>query len=174
MESSDTAHIAQANEHNRRIFEFLSSHPIGVLATVDQAHKPHATTIYYAVNEDFSVTFTTKRDTKKHAVLDTNPNVCLVVFEAFSQTTTQIEGVAEEMADQAAAIEAFGNTLKAAMQTSDAGVPPISKLFAGNYIAYCIRPSSIRMAVFRRPDKGEYDMFETIEFTPRTSATEQR
>ncbi len=166
MDHPDADSLARANEHNRRIFEFLTSHPIGVLATVTQEHTPHATTVYFAVDEAFTITFTTKRDTKKHAVLAANPNISLVVFEAFSQTTVQIDGVAEEMEDQPAAIEAFGNTLKAAMQTSDAGVPPISKLFAGNYIAYRIKPNNIRMAVFRRPDKGNYEMFESIEFTP--------
>lgn len=166
MNEHDDHTTADSTEHNQKIFEFLQSHPIGVLASVTDQGKPHATTIYFAVHDDFTITFTTKRDTKKHQVLAQNPNVCLVVFEAFSQTTVQVDGVALELADQNAAIEAFGNTLKASMQTSDAGVPPISKLFAGNYIAYQLKPDAIKMAVYRRPDKGHYEMFESVDFTP--------
>jgi hypothetical protein len=52
------------------------------------------------------------------------------------------------------------------MQTSEAGVPPISKLHAGDYVAYRISPKQIRMAMFIRPDPGGYELFETIDFQP--------
>lgn len=156
--------IDPSPERDQHIYDFLRAHQIGVLATVDQGHAPYATTIYFSVTNDFNICFTTKRDTRKHENLEHNPNAMIVVYEAFSQTTVQIAGAAEPITDQNETSEVFKKTLKASMQTSNAGVPPISKLFAGNYIAYRIKPRYISLASFVRPDPGGYDVFETINF----------
>lgn len=156
--------VASYTESNQRIYDFLKMHPIGVLATVDPNGNPHAAAIYYAINDEFTVTFMTKRDTKKHDNLLHNNHVMLVVFEAFTQTTAQIIGIAKDISDTSEAEAVYKNMVQAAERTSDSGVPPISKLYAGNYVAYQIEPVQIRMAMFIRPDSGGYDMFETIDF----------
>lgn len=43
------------------------------------------------------------------------------------------------------------------MQTSEAGIPPITKLSAGDLTAFRLQPVQIRMAVYERPDPGRYD-----------------
>jgi hypothetical protein len=43
------------------------------------------------------------------------------------------------------------------MNTSESGIPPISKLRAGEYIVYKLIPSSMRMASFIQPDPGSYE-----------------
>jgi len=154
---------AHTSESSKRIYDFLKLHSVGVLATVDPNSDPRATVIYYAVDEDFNITFTTKRDTKKHDNIQHNNHVQLVAYEASSQTTVQITGIAEDISDTPEANEVFSNTLKAAIRTSEAGVPPISKLYAGHYVAYRIKPKQIRMAVFIRPDPGGYDIYETLD-----------
>lgn len=151
-------------ESSQRIYEFLKTHPVGVLATVDPNNDPHAVAIYYSVDEGFNLSFTTKHDTKKHDNLKHNAHVMLVAHEESSQTTVQVTGVAEEVTDSSEANEIFKETVKAAMQTSDSGVPPISKLYAGSYEAWRIKPRQIRMAVFIRPDPGGYDIYETMDF----------
>lgn len=153
-----------ASESSQRIFYFLKMHPVGVLATVGQDNLPQASVIYYSVDEDFTITFTTKRDTKKRINISEQNHVQLVVFEASSQTTVQISGTAEIISNPSEASEVFGGTLKASVRTSESGVPPISKLFAGNYVAFKIKPKQIRMAVFMRPDPGDYEIFETLDF----------
>lgn len=158
---SITAHSSESNE---RIFSFLQSNPVGVLATVDPNLNPHAVVIYFSVKDDFTITFTTKRDTKKHDNLLRNNHVMLVSYEASSQTTAQVTGTVEEIMDEGESNAAFTNMLRASARTSESGVPPISKLYAGHYVSYRITPVLIRMAVFIRPDPGGYDMFETINF----------
>lgn len=155
---------ADSSESSKRIYDFLTQHPIGTLATVDSHNNPCASVIYYMVDEEFNITFTTKRDTKKHANIQRNSHVELAVYQAASQTTAQITGVATEITDVSESNEAFSNTLRAAIRTSEAGVPPISKLYAGPYTAYKITPNQIRMAVFIRPDSGGFDMYETLNF----------
>lgn len=161
---------AFSSERNRRVYDFLKAHPIGTLASVDPNGNPHAAVIYFAVDENFDFVFMTKRDTKKHDNLQHNNHVMLVSYEASSQTTVQITGSAKEIHDNVKAQEAFSGMLDASKQTSEVGVPPLSKLYAGYYVAYQLKPVQIRMAMFIRPDPGGYDMYEIIDFIGQTAA----
>lgn len=153
-----------SSESNQRIYEFLKQNQLGVLATVDPNCNPHATTIYFSIDREFNVTFITKNETKKHDNLIRNNHAMLIVYEPVSQTTVQITGVAKTIGNKVEAAQVFIDTLKTSRATSESGIPPISKLYAGEYIAYKLKPVQIRMAVFMRPDPGGYDMYETIDF----------
>jgi general stress protein 26 len=153
-----------SSESSQRIYGFLQTHPIGVLATVDPNGNPHATVIYFAINDKFEIGFVTKVETKKHDNIKRNNHVQLVSYEASSQATVQITGMAEDISDSPEASDIFTNTLRTSIQTSEAGIPPISKLLAGNYVVYRLRVKQIRMAIFARPDPGGYDIYETIDF----------
>lgn len=166
MAEIDDTKRAYASEKNERIYNFLQEQPVGVLATVDPNGNPHAAAIYFGVDEDFNIRFTTKRDTKKHDNLMHANHVMLVSYEPVSQSTVQVSGIAEEITDDNEANEAFQSMLNAARKVSDSDMPPISKLQAGHYVAFRIKPVQIRMAIFTRPDSGGYDMFETIDLEP--------
>jgi pyridoxine/pyridoxamine 5'-phosphate oxidase len=159
-------HIASSTseESKRRIYMFLAHQPIGTLSTVDPNGDPHGAVIYYSIDKDFNITFTTKRKTKKFDNLSFHNHAMLVVFEAMSQTTVQITGTVEEITDTDESDSAFRSMLANSMATSEAGLPPITKLQAGTYVALRLKPLQIRMAVFARPDPGGYDMYESIEF----------
>lgn len=161
---SNQPETANSSESNKRIFDFLRLQPVGVLATVDPDDNPHAAVIYYSVDEDFNVTFLTKRDTKKRDNLARKNHAMLVAFDAKTQTTCQITGVTEDVSYLAVANEIFQRTIGAAMATSESGIPPISKLSAGEYVAYRLKPKQINMSVYLRPDRGDYEMFEYIKF----------
>lgn len=156
---------AESSETNRRIYDFLRVHPIGILSTVSPEGKPHGAAIYFSVDEGFDVTFTTKRGTQKHNNLENKNQAMITVYEAATQTTVQLIGEAEVIHDTSDAQEAFKNMVKASVRTSEAGIPPIAKLNAGDYVAYRLKLQQIRMAVFARPDPGGYDLYETIDFS---------
>lgn len=156
--------LKDLSETNQQIYSFLRSHPVGVLSTVDPNGDPHAVVIYFSVDDNFGITFTTKKDTKKNDNLHFNDHIMLLSYEASSQTTVQVTGVAEDITGRPEAEEAFKGTLDASRRTSETGIPPITKLYAGDYVAYRIKPVQIRMGVFIRPDRGGYDMYQTIEF----------
>lgn len=152
------------SERQERIYGFLKENAVGVLASVAPGGDPHASVIYFAVNQDFTISFLTKTATRKHTNLLRDNRVMLVVFDPKNQTTVQVSGNAEELHggqeinDVAAAI--FITSLK----TSDGGIPPIAKLLAGEYAAYTIRPYEFRMASYARPVSGEYEsIFESLE-----------
>jgi nitroimidazol reductase NimA-like FMN-containing flavoprotein (pyridoxamine 5'-phosphate oxidase superfamily) len=156
---------AASPESTQRIYDFLKTHPIGVLATVDPNCDPHAAAVYFDVQQDFEITFVTKRDTRKHDNLRYKDHVMLIAYEPHTQTTVQVTAAAEELSEGEEAQAAFRHMLETAERTSEAGVPPISKLYAGYYVTYRLHPVQIRMAVFIRPDPGGYDMFETLSFS---------
>lgn len=159
--SKDTDKLS---EKERRIFNYLDSNPVGVLATLGPDGKPHAAVIYFSVDRHFNIFFVTKTGTRKHSNMQYNNAAMLVVFDKETQTTVQVAGTAKQLNSVTESQKVFEDILKAAMQTSIEGVPPIAKLHAGYYAAYHLTPIQIRMAVFARPDAGDYDrIFETIE-----------
>jgi general stress protein 26 len=159
---ADKKKSADRSGPNIKMYDFLRANPVGVLATVDPQGDPYAAVIYYSVNKDFDVTFTTKRNTKKNDDIQHNDHVQLTVYEAASQTMAQLTGIAKEITDALEAQEAFRATVQASLRTSLAGLPPVSKLQAGYYIAYKIHPKQLRMAVFSRPTSELDEIFQTV------------
>ncbi len=154
----------QFSDKKQRIYNFLFDTSIGVLSSTDPDGDPHGAVIYYTINEDFGVEFLTKSGTKKYDNLVHNNHVMLTVFEPLTQTTVQVMGVAKEITDGFSINEIAGKVLGTSMRTSDAGMPPLSKLDAGSYVAFRIEPVQVRMAVYARPDPGDYnELFETVE-----------
>lgn len=166
MKTSHKPHITSfiSNESNQRILSFLKQHTAGTLSTVTADGDPHGAVIYYSIDDEFIVRFTTKRKTRKFDNLTFRNRAMLVVYEASSQTTVQVMGIVEEISNEAEAQAEFKHMIAASMDTSETGLPPISKLYAGAYVAMRLKPLQIRMAIFARPDPGGYDMYESIEF----------
>jgi len=137
-----------SQEDRTKINDFLDSHPIGVLATVDASGNPHASTIYFSVDSDLNLTFTTKRDTDKSKNIAFNPKVMLDVYDSESQASVQASGTAIEVTDPEAAQKIYHGTLRAAKQTNEDPVPPIAKIAAGPYVAYQIKPENIWLSEY--------------------------
>jgi hypothetical protein len=154
----------QFSDRKQRIYDFLFETSIGVLSSTDPDGDPHGAVIYYTINKDFEVEFLTKSETKKYDNLIHNDHVMLTVFEPLTQTTVQLTGVANEIKDGFIMDEIAGRVLGTSLKTSDAGLMPLNKLEAGSFIAFQIKPLQVRMAVYARPDPGDYnELFETIE-----------
>lgn len=140
-----------------RIIEFLKGHYTGVLATVSRHHKPNATAIYYYVDDSGEISFLTKRLTRKVEDLQMNNCVMLVVYDESEQTVVQIDGIASEITDEKEAHQAFRNTLRASLHTAESAVPPVTKLDAGDYVAFKIDPTEMHIAVYDHHSRGEHE-----------------
>ena len=164
-----TSHLPHKEEvrfsdRKQRIYDFLIANPIGVLSSVTPDGNPHGTVIYYHAARDFTITFLTKTQTRKYDNLRRNNHVMLTVFDAQTQTTAQVAGKTVEISDSYEINVVAGAILGASLQTSEAGMLPITKLEAGRYVAFKLTPVQIRMAVYARPDPGDYsELFESIE-----------
>lgn len=159
-----TSDMPKRSDRQNRIYTFLQEMKVGVLSTVTPDGNPHGVVIYFTVNPDFSISFLTKAGTRKYDNIMHDNHVMLTVFEPRTQATTQITGQAYPMQDSKKIHDLTETVLGVSQKSSEAGVPPITKLQVGNYAAFTITPLQIRMAVYDRPDSGSYgELFESIE-----------
>lgn len=156
--------VKHSADRNQRMYDFLKDTPVAVLSTVDPEGNPHGSVIYYTIDKEFKFSFITKIETKKYDNLIHNNHVMLTVFEPLTQTTVQLTGKATEIEDGFQINAIAVSTLGASMKTSDSGIPPLSKLEAGEVVGFEVSPVAVRMAVYARPDPGDFDaLFESIE-----------
>jgi len=155
---------ARFGDRQQRIYDFLKDQHIGILSMVTPDNNPHGVVVYYTVDDNFVVHILTKTGTRKYDDLTHNGHVMLTVFEPHSQATVQLTGVALERAGADDINKVAGAIIGAALQTSDSALPPIVKLQAGVFTTFQIEPVQIRMAIYARPDPGDYgELFESIE-----------
>jgi uncharacterized protein YhbP (UPF0306 family) len=74
-------------------FDFLKDNYAAVIATCLDG-RPHATTVYYDIDEDFNFFYLTKRNTQKNIQTAFNPKVALVVGTGPERITVQVRGTA--------------------------------------------------------------------------------
>ena len=152
------------------IHDFLQSHHSGVLATADTAGIPHAATVYFTADDDFRLLFATKTETQKYKNIEQNNQVAFVCYDETTQTTVQISGQAEPVENDSSAYwKALNATYEYTATLSKTALPPIEKLFAGEYKVFYITPLVIKMAIFLRPDSEGADMYETLTFSNTTT-----
>ena len=155
--------VATYSDTETRIYEFLRDTAVGVLSSVTPNNDPHGAVIYFGIDRKFVVSLLTKSETKKYNNIMHNKHVMLTVFDTVTQTTVDLTGVAEEVSDPYQVNEIAQMNLQASMKSSYGGIPPISKLEAGAFTAFVIKPVLVRMAVYARPDSGGYgELFESV------------
>lgn len=80
------------------LLAFLRSHQVAVLATVNNTNdSPHATTIYYYVEDDLKFYFLTRNQSAKMNNIKKNQSVALAITDPASLQTVQVEGLAMEV-----------------------------------------------------------------------------
>lgn len=164
MPHKTTKAIRPLISRQQRVYNFLSRNKVGVLTSVDPEGEPHGSVIYYVTEPDCSVAFITKSETKKYGNLKNHSQVMLVVFEKRSQTVAQITGEAIEIEDSYRINKIAAAVAVTSLRTSDGGIPPIAKLYAGDYKAFIIKPIQIRIACYARAGTDFHEnIFESIE-----------
>ncbi len=153
----------EKSEVKRRVKGFLQEHPVGVLSTVGGDSASYSTTVYFVADDNLNIYFLSKTETQKVKNIRDNNKVMLVAFETKTQTNIQISGSAYEEKDGPSSQNIFKEIIEAARKTSNAEVPPVSKLLAGAYAAYKIKPNQINYSVYSQKNL-EMAVFETLEF----------
>ncbi|MFZ2544947.1 MAG: pyridoxamine 5'-phosphate oxidase family protein [Candidatus Saccharimonadales bacterium] len=148
---------------------FLREHYSGVLATADSASNPHAATVYFSLQDDFSLLFGTKTETQKYKNIEENKQVAFVVYDEKEQTTIQITGHVEVIEDEDLRQKVINSMFMSSAESSARELPPVEKLLAGDYVALRLVPMVIKMAVFARPDSEGDDLYETLLFSGQDS-----
>lgn len=144
---------------------FLKHHKTGVLATVSPQGEAHASTVFYATDDNFNIYLLTLVDSRKYAALCAHPQVAFTVSVPEVPQTLQLEGVAVDMSlDEAAAQkkeELFG-----VLNANPWFYPPVAKLDPAETAVIWIRPSWVRWADYAFAEAGNAHVFTEIELAP--------
>ncbi len=132
----------------KRLLSFLQNHSVAVMASLNADRVPEVVAIYFYVDTDFALYFVTKLKTRKIKNIMRNSSVTLLIYDVSDMTSSEIRGKAEivnDTVDFAQIIEKFENVFK--LQKTLNGLPPISQIEAGDYVACKVIPHHI---YFRR------------------------
>lgn len=138
----------QVTQQNIEIYNFLIKHTAGVLSTVDMNGEPYASVVYYDTSPFFTIRFLTKKHTKKNHNLTHNRHATFLVFDEADQITVHISGTVLEISDEETVNQIFRNTLRSSLHTSESCIPPVSKLDAGEHVAYELIASDVNMTAY--------------------------
>ena|SRR3989344_9660029 len=75
--------------------KFLKNHKSAVVATASRSGEPQASTVFYAIDDDFTFNFTTDTKSRKLKNLKENPHVAIVVGTGPDVMTIQCGGHVE-------------------------------------------------------------------------------
>ena len=139
----------------KEVLKFLTDQKVGVVSTISE-NRPNGAYIYYIVDENLDIYFTTVVSTRKHKNIALNVNVAFTVGTIKPPKTVQIEGLAEVVTDE--------NTLKALtalyanIVTENNHYPvPLTKLdWQQGVVMYRIRPTWLKWSNFASA-KGKTD-----------------
>lgn len=147
----------------KKAVSFIRRQPVGVLATASLVGYPHAATVYVVVDDQANLYFVTKENTMKYQNISENPNVSIAIFDSENQQTLQASGHVEQVRNMADFMHLFAEVLEISHDTSESERPPVSKLFAGDYFMYQLTPTNMRMAEYKKPDRGDMsDIFQVV------------
>ena len=75
--------------------KFLKDHKSAVVATASRSGEPQASTVFYAIDDDFTFNFITDNKSRKFKNLKENPHVAIVVGTGEDVRTIQCGGHAD-------------------------------------------------------------------------------
>jgi general stress protein 26 len=144
------------------VSDFLKTHHSGTLATADSAANPHAAVVYTTFNEDLTFSFITKTETQKYKNIVENNGVALAIYDEKEQTSVQVVGRVQVVDDKDEMQRVLNKSFTYSAEGSNRELPPLEKLFAGEYVAIHLLPQVIKMGVFARPESGDDELYEMI------------
>lgn len=127
---------------------FLKSHQAGVLATVADG-APRARLIYYAADDAFNIFFVTLANTRKATELADSPKAAFVVSDAAVPQTIQLEGIVENLTENATIDDTLAKLVKTLMSNTTYGAP-LTHLDSSTIKYYRLSPTWIRWGDFTR------------------------
>jgi nitroimidazol reductase NimA-like FMN-containing flavoprotein (pyridoxamine 5'-phosphate oxidase superfamily) len=141
---------------------FLRHHTAGVLSTSGSDGQPHASAIFYSADEHFNVYFLTLLASRKYKAMKENPKVAFAVGTEDVPLTIQVEGVAEEIQDDAEKQKQSAGVIDVLMQHSTRYYAPLTKLDRSEMILMWIQPKWIRWADYSGEATGSEHVWTEV------------
>jgi len=132
------------------INDFISTHSVAVIATVDEHGQPHSSTVFYVLANKNEVHFITKSNTTKSEDLKNNGNSAMTVTDMQNPQAVNLTGRAEEITDIGDRDKVLQKVFELAYkQLHD--YAPIIKLHKGSFQAYRFIPKDAKFTDFTKP-----------------------
>ena len=135
--------LVSFQKNNSTGANFLKSHGLAVLSTVDRTGNVHGTVIYYVVDPNNLVYILTKSGTGKGRNVYAHSQVALTVYESGTMQTVQLQGIAEVETEQATKDRVFSQIVAPRPYGDEIQLPPTARLYEGAYTIIKIKPTLI-------------------------------
>jgi nitroimidazol reductase NimA-like FMN-containing flavoprotein (pyridoxamine 5'-phosphate oxidase superfamily) len=127
----------------KKTLNYLKQEQLMVLATASKTGEPHATAVFYLVDDDFNFYFVTKAKTSKNRNLERNRRVALSIGWG-PPMNVQVHGTAKPVKDDRIKMRALAELIALGAARRDVW-PPILHIEAGEYRMYRITPKSVHV-----------------------------
>lgn len=130
--------------------QFLASHELAVLSTIDRTNQLHGAAVYYLFNAKAqTIHILTKSQTQKsHNILATH-QVAVTVYDEAALQTAQLQGLADIETDEETKQHVYMNINRIRDYNGERHHPPVTKLLEGHFMVYRISITSARFHDFK-------------------------
>lgn len=131
--------------------QFLKSHNLGVLSTVDRTGNVHGAAVYYHVDKGNFIYILTKTETTKGRNIYAHSQVALTIYEAESRQTLQLQGLATVETEQATKDGILAEMTNPHLYGGHIDLPPITKVHKGAFMVIRIVPTNAHFRDYGGP-----------------------
>lgn len=132
------------------VSDFIKSHYIAVMATVDENAQPSSSTIYYVLSKKDEIWFLTKSDTTKYKNLQVNGKASMTVLDQAKPSAVNLTGYVVEVEENSEKDEILQSITKLADEKLH-DFAPIIKLHKGSFRAMKFVPQQAIMSDYSKP-----------------------
>ncbi len=134
---------------SQRARNFLVTHDIGVISSIDNNGVPHGAAVYYASDSNNYLYIVSKHKTYKASNIRNESKVAFTIFDTQSMQTLQLSGVAHIEKDPKIKEKIFHDILRPRFDGKHSDMPPIMYLPAGEYVVICIKPTIYKFSDYK-------------------------
>lgn len=147
------------------VVRILKQQHTGVVATVSESGTPSAATVYYFVDDDFTIYFPTRATSRKYQNIQKNAAVAFTVSNDESMQTIQVEGTAAEVEEPESIARVIERLIEISVHNITATgrwLPPVKQLRDGHFAVIAISPTWIRTANFLESDSSTANPYTVV------------
>lgn len=144
---------------------FLRRNALGTISSINADNEVDTANVYFRVEDDLTLYFVTKEQTRKFGNITERNTVTLSVVDEAGLCTAEIKGTASVVNES----EDISETLLALhKEVEERGsgywIPPIGRLDAGPFVVVKIAPSHVRYIAYGSDSKVEVTPPTVVDF----------
>lgn len=129
--------------------DFLRTHDLAVLSTINDDDEIDAAAIYYKIDRDNRIYFMTKSSTAKAHNLFAHSYVALTIFDEKKMSTAQIKGICDIVDDPEVKNYIYSEISKPRQYGGVQMSVPVTKIKDGSYVTFCITMTECKYRDYR-------------------------